>query len=591
MKKSKIAAIIAATVLSVSAFGTVVAGCKAGEGEPYVFEYEVSVEGGTGSGTYKDGDNCSVTAEIPEGKKFDKWVNEYGEVLSVANPYTFKVEGDTEVYAVVSDMATYKVEVIGGTITGTSNYQARVYEGETVSVTASSSSSRAFKEWLIDGTEKSTQNPYTFTATKDISIEALYDESFLVAVSGGTIDGEDGKTSGIYESGEECTLTVGEAPVGLNFVYWYVLDENGNENFLSFSENYTFAVTGTDKYYAKFGNAHSVTVTGGIIKEYPEYSTVNVIDGTSLTVSMDPEAIPEGYGFMGWKVGEGDTVASLEHRFTVTEDNLTVAAQHAEQVKVDAPVMTNNQMLGRNDNYLLELDRGKKDGNSGNTAVDNRKTAFADNVDHVIFYIYTSPYADKTDYAGAFKLDFHGTYVNNNGKTIRFATLEGETLTAIEGVKGNMWLDTIGIYDGANKKTAFFGMLSKVLGDKFDANTPYYFAAQACGEFGVYSVYQSDISDIGPKEFIQNNVAKHTLNITGGTVKNANSAQVSVYAGTKIVILPATAEQGVVYGLYNGEELLATGEKFEYVVTGNLTLEVKAVPVEPDVPEADEEEI
>ena len=215
MKKSKIVTTIVASVISVSTFSTVLAGC--GDKEPYIFEYEVSVIGGTGSGTYKDGSDCSVTAEIPEGKKFDKWVNEFGEVLSIANPYTFKVDGDMEVYAVVSNMQTYKVEIIGGTITGTSDYDVTVYAGDEVSVTANSSNSHKFKEWLINGTETSTANPYKFTATRDMKIEAVVDESYLVAVSGGTI-GDTEETRKIYEAGEECTITAGQAPAaGMEF--------------------------------------------------------------------------------------------------------------------------------------------------------------------------------------------------------------------------------------------------------------------------------------------------------------------------------------------------------------------------------------
>jgi len=157
MKKSKIAtAVVASALTALCCSGMVACGNASGRGEPFVYEYEISVVGGSGGGKIRDGGSCTVTADVPDGKVFEKWVDEYGTVLSAANPYTFDVSGDLELHAVTVDAATCRVEIVGGTITGTDDYQTTVYKGQTVSVTAQSSQSHKFVKWLINGKDEST---------------------------------------------------------------------------------------------------------------------------------------------------------------------------------------------------------------------------------------------------------------------------------------------------------------------------------------------------------------------------------------------------------------------------------------------------
>ena len=73
---------------------------------------EVKVEGGTGAGTYKQGDSVTVTANDPaEGKVFKGWKDESGKIVSTEKSYTFTVNGATTLTAVYDDMPS------GGEIT------------------------------------------------------------------------------------------------------------------------------------------------------------------------------------------------------------------------------------------------------------------------------------------------------------------------------------------------------------------------------------------------------------------------------------------------------------------------------------------
>ncbi len=66
---------------------------------------EIKVEGGTGAGTYKEGDSVTVTAEDKVGKVFTGWKDESGKIVSTNKSYTFKVSGATTLTAVYEDKA------------------------------------------------------------------------------------------------------------------------------------------------------------------------------------------------------------------------------------------------------------------------------------------------------------------------------------------------------------------------------------------------------------------------------------------------------------------------------------------------------
>ena len=64
---------------------------------------EIKVEGGTGGGTYKQGDEVTVTAGNKEGKVFKCWKDESGKIVSTNKSYTFTVAGEKTLTAVYED--------------------------------------------------------------------------------------------------------------------------------------------------------------------------------------------------------------------------------------------------------------------------------------------------------------------------------------------------------------------------------------------------------------------------------------------------------------------------------------------------------
>ncbi len=69
-------------------------------------EYTITVNGGTGGGTYKQGDEVTVTAEDKEGKEFVGWQDERGKIVSTEKSYTFTVNGETTLTAVYEDKSS-----------------------------------------------------------------------------------------------------------------------------------------------------------------------------------------------------------------------------------------------------------------------------------------------------------------------------------------------------------------------------------------------------------------------------------------------------------------------------------------------------
>ena len=79
---------------------------------------EIKVNGGTGAGTYKQGDEVTVTAEDKEGKAFKGWKDESGKIVSTQKEYTFTVAEGTTLTAVYEDAPVVKEGLSGGAIAG-----------------------------------------------------------------------------------------------------------------------------------------------------------------------------------------------------------------------------------------------------------------------------------------------------------------------------------------------------------------------------------------------------------------------------------------------------------------------------------------
>ena len=75
---------------------------------------EIKVNGGTGAGTYKQGDSVTVTADAPSaGKVFKCWKDGSGKIVSTNKNYTFTVDGEINLTAVYDNAAAPEIETDG----------------------------------------------------------------------------------------------------------------------------------------------------------------------------------------------------------------------------------------------------------------------------------------------------------------------------------------------------------------------------------------------------------------------------------------------------------------------------------------------
>ena len=161
--------------------------------------YTVSVrasptEGGsvTGGGSYDEGASATVKATANNGCSFVRWTEEDGTTASTDASYTFTVEVDRTLTAVFEKdpelpaPTKYIVTVNaspteGGSVTGGGSYD----EGTSVTVKAVANSGYRFVRWTENGTTVSTNATYTFDATKDQVLTAVFEPISSGAPGGG----------------------------------------------------------------------------------------------------------------------------------------------------------------------------------------------------------------------------------------------------------------------------------------------------------------------------------------------------------------------------------------------------------------------
>lgn len=188
-----------------------VAACSAGNGTANVRETcLVQVDGGSGGGYYYKDTNCTVTAEVPEGKQFMKWISGDRD-LSANEVYIFTVTEDISLTAVYADaveaMRICTVNVKNGTGSGLyfadTVHELKVYDEY---------DNLNFIGWQAttkdaDGNEEtailSTERTFMLTVTQDMDITACFENMKLA-----TPDNSGGKhfriaANGAYEFDRE----------------------------------------------------------------------------------------------------------------------------------------------------------------------------------------------------------------------------------------------------------------------------------------------------------------------------------------------------------------------------------------------------
>ena len=320
------------------------------------------------------------------------------------------VNAEITVLAPAPKVYTVSATAENGTVEGAGQYE----EGTQATLTATAAEGYEFVNWTVDGTEVSTENPYTFTVTADVVLVANFQEAAAVTTKEekttcvpGTL--ADGKVTHdlpccviVQEQGESTTALKSVAPwevpsksimtitpkEGVTILQYVINTKNttlgtylGKSELTNATKTatnnglVTFTVTnGTEPVVMKFVSVtnkfHEITFTytvaGSTDPEPVKYTvTVKAENGTvegageyeegaeaTLTATAN-----EGYEFVNWTVEATEVSTKNPYKFNVTAD-IEVVANFKEAAVVEPTTETvyfiNNKSWSKVNVYAWE---------------------------------------------------------------------------------------------------------------------------------------------------------------------------------------------------------------------------------------------
>ncbi len=235
---------------------------------------------------------------------------------------------------------------------GEGTVSATVEQGTSVTLTATPADGYVFANWTNNlNTDVVTENPYTVTATADVTYTANFQEeavTYTISVSANPVEGGTVTGGGTYDKGANATLTA-TPNANYNFVNW---TKNGVEvgtdatmiieNITANAEyvanfNYTGSYVAITTNVETIGGGEGGTVTGG----------GNYANGGTVTLTATPSGT--NYRFMGWYNDNNEQVSTdATFEFTATA-NAKYTAKFIKRVYVEIiqPDMIND--LGQPD--------------------------------------------------------------------------------------------------------------------------------------------------------------------------------------------------------------------------------------------------
>ena len=230
-------------------------------------------------------------------------------MVSTQANYTFTVTGNRVLVAnFQAQPQNYTITVTAnptdaGTVTGGGTYQ----QGQSCTVHATPATGYTFLKWTENGAQVSTNPNYTFNVTGNRTLVAQFQgQSYYIATSSNPTNGGTTSGNGLYQYGENCTVTATPAQ-GYEFVNW---KENGSVVYDEAS--YSFTISNGRNLIAYF-TLQTLEITTSI--EPTEGGTVigggTYNYGDEVTISVETN---EDWAFQNWT--ENGNVVAEEKTFT-----------------------------------------------------------------------------------------------------------------------------------------------------------------------------------------------------------------------------------------------------------------------------------
>ena len=310
------------------------------------------------AGTYvfSAGDVVTATATANEGYEFVGWVASMGsysdtvsreatvtyELLPMMQGMTINVEAVFQAAQVPPTTYTVTVnyDATMGTVTSVPETLTGLAAGTEVTLTATALEGYEFTNWTdTTGTALNATNPYTFTVTENVTINANF-QAVVVPPTYYTVNisvnpAEAGIVNGMPDTnavvaGTELHLTAVPANNGYVFVNWTVNDTTVEGATLDTVVNAdmtivaNFEATVPQTYYTV--NISVNPAEAGIVNGVP--SSSSVVAGTELHLTAIPAN--NGYVFVNWTVN--DTTVEGATLDTVVNADMTIVANFENSI-------------------------------------------------------------------------------------------------------------------------------------------------------------------------------------------------------------------------------------------------------------------
>ncbi len=295
--------------------------------------YDLTVENGTGSGTFEKGTVVDITAnEAPADMVFSHWTIVTGsgtleDANSASTKFTTSNEATT-LRAVYVDVL-YKLEIQGGKATTDVDLNGLVV-GTKVEIEAIVPDHKAFVRWeIVSGAgsfaDATSANTTFTTGSGDTVIKAVFEDvKYDLTIENGTGSGEY-----VYDTVVDITANI---PEGYLFDSWVIV-EGEVEIAEATSANTTVTIKGDATVKATFvEKEYTVDVINGKVDEADKADSYK--KGTEITIIADDAEANKH--FVGWTIVEGDaTIAdatSAETTITVGSTNVVIRAEYADDL-------------------------------------------------------------------------------------------------------------------------------------------------------------------------------------------------------------------------------------------------------------------
>ncbi len=311
------------------------------------------------SGPYYEGDVVTLTVNPNSGYRLKNISGVPSNYTSSGNTVTFTMED----FDVTLDVEFEEIPTTTYTIkaypypSGSGTVHMDVNGAGQVTLTATPLDGYHFYGWLDSNSNiLSTDNPYSFTATKDITIYGFFYVQVIVYpnIEHGKVEVENYKT--IYAKGDVITL-IGTPDDGYVLDYFLAGELHGTSATLTKLNGNSFTMPANDMVVAaKFAKLHTITATanptaGGTVTGAGSYK-----DGATVSLTATPKS---GYDFVSWTENGSVVSTSATYSFTATADRNLVANFQANTVTKYTISATANPTAGGSVSGAGEYEAGK----------------------------------------------------------------------------------------------------------------------------------------------------------------------------------------------------------------------------------------